>query len=122
MELEELPHRLIIVGGGYIGLEFASMYASFGAEVTVLEGFSELIPREDRDIATNVQEVLEKKGIRFILNANVQSVLNNEKEAVLTYKNTKNEELHTLKTDAILLATGRRPNTENLGLEAAGLK
>ncbi len=122
MELEELPHRLIIVGGGYIGLEFASMYASFGAEVTVLEGFSELIPREDRDIATNVQEVLEKKGIRFILNANVQSVLNNEKEAVLTYKNTKNEELHTLKTDAILLATGRRPNTENLGLEAAGVK
>lgn len=122
MELKELPHRLIIVGGGYIGLEFASMYASFGAEVTVLEGFSELIPREDRDIAANVQEVLEKKGIRFILNANVQSVLNNEKEAVLTYKNTKNEELHTLKTDVILLATGRRPNTENLGLEAAGVK
>lgn len=68
-----------------------------------------MIPREDRDIATNVQEVLEKKGIRFILNANVQSVLNNEKEAVLTYKNTKNEELHTLKTDAILLATAEDP-------------
>ena len=49
MELEELPRHLVIVGGGYIGLEFASMYASFGSEVTVLEGFSELIPREDRD-------------------------------------------------------------------------
>ena len=96
MELEELPRQLIIVGGGYIGLEFASMYASFGAEVTVLEGFSALIPREDRDIAANVQEVLEKKGIRFILN--------------------------TLQADAILLATGRKPNTESLNLKAAGVE
>lgn len=74
MELEELPERLVIVGGGYIGLEFASMYASFGSKVTVLEGYPELIGREDRDIAANVQTVLEKKGIVFYLNAKVQSV------------------------------------------------
>ena len=122
MELEELPRQLIIVGGGYIGLEFASMYASFGAEVTVLEGFSALIPREDRDIAANVQEVLEKKGIRFILNANVQSVTNGEKEATLTYKDTASGELNTLQADAILLATGRKPNTESLNLKAAGVE
>ena len=122
MELEELPRQLIIVGGGYIGLEFASMYASFGAEVTVLEGFSALIPREDRDIAANVQEVLEKKGIRFILNANVQSVTNVEKEATLTYKDTASGELNTLQADAILLATGRKPNTESLNLKAAGVE
>ena len=59
MELEELPERLVIVGGGYIGLEFASMYASFGSKVTVLEGYPELIGREDRDIAASVQTVLE---------------------------------------------------------------
>lgn len=122
MELEELPRQLIIVGGGYIGLEFASMYASFGSEVTVLEGFSALIPREDRDIAANVQEVLEKKGIRFILNANVQSVTNGEKEATLTYKDTASGELNTLQADAILLATGRKPNTESLNLKAAGVE
>ena len=69
MELEELPERLVIVGGGYIGLEFASMYASFGSKVTVLEGYPELIGREDRDIAASVQTVLEKKGIAFYLNA-----------------------------------------------------
>lgn len=66
MELEELPERLVIVGGGYIGLEFASMYASFGSKVTVLEGYPELIGREDRDIAANVQTVLEKKALYSI--------------------------------------------------------
>ena len=71
MELTELPKRLVIVGGGYIGLEFASMYASFGSQVTVLESSSELIAREDRDIAASVQEVLEKKGVTFRLNARV---------------------------------------------------
>lgn len=73
MELDELPRRLAVVGGGYIGLEFASMYASFGSEVTVLEGFPELIPREDRDIAQAVREVLEKRGIAFRLNVKVES-------------------------------------------------
>lgn len=62
MELAELPKHLVIVGGGYIGLEFASMYASFGSQVTVLESYSELIAREDRDIAASVQEVLERKA------------------------------------------------------------
>lgn len=74
MELEELPQHLVIVGGGYIGLEFASMYASFGSKVTVLEGFAELIPREDRDIAAAVREALEKKGIEFRIGARVESV------------------------------------------------
>lgn len=72
MEMKELPERLVIVGGGYIGLEFASMYASFGAKVTVLESYPQFISREDRDIADSVKEILEKKGISFILNAKVQ--------------------------------------------------
>ena len=74
MELKDLPEKLIIVGGGYIGLEFASMFASFGSQVVVLEGNSELISREDRDIASAVKETLEKKGIVFCLNAKVQSI------------------------------------------------
>lgn len=69
MELTELPRRLVIIGGGYIGLEFASMYASFGSQVTVLESYPELIVREDRDIAASVKETLEKKGIVFRMNA-----------------------------------------------------
>lgn len=62
MELKDLPEKLIIVGGGYIGLEFASMFASFGSQVVVLEGNSELISREDRDIASAVKETLERKA------------------------------------------------------------
>ena len=74
MELDVLPRHLIIVGGGYIGLEFASMYASFGSKVTVLEGGNKFIAREDRDIADAVKETLEKKGIEIRLNARAQSI------------------------------------------------
>lgn len=118
MELTELPSHLVIVGGGYIGLEFASMYASFGSEVTVLEGYSELISREDRDIAASVQQVLEQKGIAFRLNAQVQSVQGSD---VLYKDAVTNEEFH-IEADAILLATGRRPNTAGLNLEIAGVE
>ena len=118
MELTELPEKLVIVGGGYIGLEFASMYASFGSQVTVLEGSSALISREDRDIAASVKETLEKKGITFYLNARVQSV----KEDTVVYQDTVSGEMHELEADAVLLATGRRPNTGGLNLELAGVK
>lgn len=118
MELAELPEHLVIVGGGYIGLEFASMFASFGSRVTVLEGYSELIPREDRDIAAAVKETLEKKGIVFRLNAKVQSI---DKTAVL-YEDTEQKETLRVEADAILIATGRRPNTAGLNLDAAGVK
>lgn len=118
MELTRLPQKLVIVGGGYIGLEFASMYASFGSQVTVLEGYSELISREDRDIAASVKETLEKKGIIFHLNAKVQSV----KEDTVVYQDAVSGEMHGLEADAILLATGRRPNTGGLNLELAGVK
>lgn len=118
MELVELPKRLVIVGGGYIGLEFASMYASFGSQVTVLEGYSELIAREDRDIAASVQEVLEKKGIAFRLNARVQSV----EDTTVVYQDAVTGDVLRLEADAILLATGRRPNTAGLNLDAAGVE
>lgn len=118
MELAELPEHLVIVGGGYIGLEFASMFASFGSRVTVLEGYSELIPREDRDIAAAVKETLEKKGIVFRLNAKVQSI----DKTVVLYEDTEQKETLRVEADAILLATGRRPNTAGLNLDAAGVK
>ena len=118
MEMKELPERLVIVGGGYIGLEFASMYASFGAKVTVLESYPQFISREDRDIADSVKETLEKKGISFILNAKVQEIKGN----TVVYRNAENGETHVLDADAILLATGRRPNTRELRLEAAGVE
>lgn len=121
MELDKLPRRLTIIGGGYVGLEFASIFAGFGSEVTILESADKFIAREDRDIAEAVKSVLEKKGIKIHLNAVVQSVEHNDTEAVIIYKDVNGMALH-LPADAVLLATGRRPNTKDLNLEAAGVK
>lgn len=122
MELTDLPRHLVIVGGGYIGLEFASMYASFGSQVTVLESYPELIAREDRDIAASVKETLEKKGIVFRMNAKVQSVNHTSEKAIVTFTDSQTDEAFELEADAVLLATGRRPNTQGLHLEAAGVE
>ena len=120
MELADLPRRLVIIGGGYIGLEFASMYASFGSQVTVLESYPELIAREDRDIAASVKETLEKKGIVFRMNAKVQSVNRVEDKAIVTFADSQTNEVFVLEADAV--ATGRRPNTKDLNLEVAGVE
>ncbi len=122
MELDKLPRRLTIVGGGYIGLEFASIFANFGSEVTVLEGGDKFIPREDRDIAEAVKTVLEKKGMSIRLNAVVQEVEQDSDKATVVYRDALSGETIRVEADAILLATGRRPNTEGLNLEAAGVK
>lgn len=122
MELDVLPHHLIIVGGGYIGLEFASMYAGFGSKVTVLEGGNKFMPREDRDIANTVKEVLEKKGIEFRLNARAQSIHDTAGGVTLTYNDASDGTPYFIEGDAILVATGRKPMIEGLNLDAAGVK
>ena len=122
MELDILPEHLVIVGGGYIGLEFASMYAGFGSKVTVLETASRLIPREDEDIARAVRDALEKKGVAFHTDVSVRTIEDKETETLVTYFNNRDESLVNLPADAVLLATGRKPNTEGLNLEAVGVK
>ena len=113
---------MVIVGGGYICLEYASMYASFGSQVTVLESYPDLIAREDRDIAASVKETLEKKGIVFRMNAKVQSVKHVENRAVVVFSDSQTGEVFELEADAVLLATGRKPNTKDLNLEVAGVE
>ena len=122
MEMKELPRRLAIVGGGYIGLEFASMYASFGSEVTVFEGGPVLMPREDRDVADSVRETLEKKGIVFRTGADVLSVRDSGGAAKVSWRQAGEGRVGELEADAVLIAAGRRPATEGLNLEAAGVK
>lgn len=120
MDLTKLPKHLVIVGGGYIGLEFASMYSGFGSEVTVIQDSPEFIAREDRDLAAEIKKVLEEKGIRFLLGADTKSIRKENGHAdVLVIK--EGEEIH-LKAEAVLLATGRRANTKNLHVEAAGVE
>lgn len=122
MELEKLPRHLVIVGGGYIGLEFASMFAGFGSKVTILEAGEMFIPREDRDIAEAVKSTLEKKGITIHLNTHVQSIEHDEEKATVVCHNAVSGEPSRLEAEAVLLATGRKPYTEGLNLWAAGIK
>ena len=116
MNLEELPKKLTIVGGGYIGLEFASMYADFGSKVTIVQDSDIFLPREDEDIAKAIREVLESKGVEIVTGAKVTKI----EEGSLCYELAGAPK--SLNSDAILLAVGRRPNTDGLGCENAGVK
>lgn len=122
MDLKELPKHLIIVGGGYIGLEFSSIYANFGSKVTVIEAGDRLAAREDKDISNNIKEILENKGVSFVLNSKVKSFKEEGNEITVTYLDTLTNLETEVKGDVVLIAIGRKPNTEGLNLEAAGVK
>lgn len=111
MDQKDLPKKLVIIGAGYIGLEFASMFAKYGSQVTVLDLHSEFLPREDTDIAATIKKDLEDTGIKFELGVKISKVDGN----TVFYEKAGKEIKVT--TDRILVATGRKPNTENLGLE-----
>lgn len=115
-ELKILPEKLIIIGGGYIGMEFASIYANFGSKVTVIDSSSEFLPNEDRDIAEEVMKVFETKNITVESGSRVESVKNQGENVVVSYKNSSGNDEH-VSGNAVLLATGRKPNTDGLGLE-----
>lgn len=120
MDLDTLPKKLVILGGGYIGLEFSSMYSGFGSEVTVIQNEARLIPREDEDMAAEIQKVLEEKGVRFVIGASITGVRDEADYSYVRYLLDGKE--GELEADAILVATGRRPNTAGLNLEAAGVE
>lgn len=116
MDLTQQPKRLVIVGGGYIALEFASMFANFGTEVTVLERADHILKKEDEAIAKQVTEDLTQKGIQFVFDAETEAI---QDEADVTKVVTSQG---TFEADAVLVATGRKPNTEGLNLAAAGVQ
>ncbi|REE91664.1 pyruvate/2-oxoglutarate dehydrogenase complex dihydrolipoamide dehydrogenase (E3) component [Paenibacillus taihuensis] len=119
MQETALPKRLVIIGAGYIGLEFASMYAGFGSEVIVLDTHRDLLEREDRDIAQAVRSSLENKGITFHNNATIESVRDAEHGAIVTYEEADQKRKET--ADVILVAAGRKPNIDDLKLSNAGI-
>ena len=122
LDMNVLPKHLIIVGGGYIGLEFASMYAGFGSKVTILEGGNRFMPRNDQDIAKSVREVMEKKGVEIHLNARAQSIHDTNDGVTLAYSDVSDGTPYFVDGDAILIATGRKPMIEGLNLQAAGIE
>lgn len=118
MELQELPSHLAIIGGGYIALEFAQVFARLGSKVSVfLRG--RFLPREDEDIAAEIRKVLEEDGVRFVDDAEITSVSSAGQGVEVAYKQNGNEQ--RLSSSHVMVAIGRTANTENLGLEVAGV-
>ena len=120
LNLTELPSRLVIIGGGYIGVEFSSIYASFGSKVTILQDGDIFLPREDEEIAGAVRESLESRGIRVMTGVKVKALEQAGGKALVAVDNGK--EVQKLEAEAVLVVTGRRPNTAGLNLEAAGVE
>lgn len=120
MELQELPEKLVIIGGGYIGVEFASIYADFGSKVTMLQDGERFLPREDEEIAGAVRANLTDRDVTVMTGVQVVSVEESGTRAVVSVK--EGGQMVRLEADAILVATGRRPNTADLGLENAGVE
>ena len=120
LSLEELPKHLVIIGGGYIGMEFASIYTNFGSRVTVIQDGEVFLPREDRDIADAVAESLKERGVKLLLSTKINSVRDEEAKTIVSVKTPEGNE--KISADAVLVATGRRPNVNDLNLEAAGVE
>ena len=116
MDQTEMPKKLTIIGSGYIGLEFASMFANYGTKVTVLDNHRDFLPREDNDISEMIKQDLENTGIKFELGVKINRV---EDDTVFYEKDGQNL---SIKSDRILAATGRKPNTQNLGLENTNIE
>ena len=115
LDLTEVPESLCVIGGGVIGLEFASIFRSFGSEVTVLEFCPNILPRFDSDLAKRLKQSLSKRGINIEVQAQVTRIDGG------TVKYIKKEKEFTVQASKVLMAVGRRPNTDGLNLEAAGI-
>ncbi len=122
LELAKIPKKLVVIGAGVIGLEMGSVFARLGAEVTVVEYLDRIIPGNDGEVAKTFQRILGKQGVTFILGAAVQSATSTKGKAKVTYKLRKDDSEHMLEADTVLLATGRRPFTDGLGLDALGVE
>lgn len=120
MDEKKMPKNLTIIGAGYIGLEFASMFAKYGSKVTVLDHNKEFLACEDEDISNAVRKDMEDAGIKFELGVDIEKITDEITDAKITYQ--INGKRKTINADRILVATGRKPNTENLGLENTAIE
>lgn len=119
MQLTAVPEHLLVLGGGYIGLEFGQMFRRYGSRVTVIHRGRQIVPLEDLEIAAELQKALEAEGLQFVLNARTEQVLQKNGAITLSCKISASES--TVTGSHLLVATGRIPNTEDLGLDKAGI-
>ncbi|WP_292897730.1 dihydrolipoyl dehydrogenase [Nitratireductor sp.] len=122
LELSRVPERMVVVGGGVIGLELGSVWARLGAKVTVVEYLDTILGGMDGEVAKQFQRMLGKQGFEFRLGAKVTDVTKAGKGAKVTFEPAKGGDAETVEADVVLVATGRKPYTEGLGLDAMGVE
>tara|TARA_E500000331_G_scaffold77924_1_gene73385 strand:+ start:22690 stop:24093 length:1404 start_codon:yes stop_codon:yes gene_type:complete len=122
LSLSKVPKTLVIVGGGYIGLEMGSVWSRLGSKVTVVEFLDHIIPGMDREISNEFQKILKKQGINFKLNCKVTGVSSNSNKATIEFIDNKTSEKTKLDCDKVLVSVGRKPYTEGLNLNKIGIK
>jgi dihydrolipoamide dehydrogenase len=122
LTLPKIPKKMVVIGAGVIGLELGSVYGRLGSEVTVVEYLDAITPGMDAEVQKTFQRILKKQGLKFVMGAAVQSVDKLKTKAKVNYKLRKDESYHQIETDVVLVATGRKPFTEGLGLKELGVK
>ena len=120
MQLTAVPEHLVVLGGGYIGLEFGQMFRRFGSRVTVIHTGKQIVPREDPEIAAELQKAMEAEGIQFLLNTHTARAENKNGAVTLSFETSASSS--TITGSHLLIATGRGPNTDDLGLDKAGVE
>ncbi len=121
LELPKVPKSLVVIGGGYIGLELGSVWRRLGAEVTVVEFLDRLVPGMDGEVSKTMKRVLGKQGMKFKLSTKVISAKAGKSNVTLTLEPAKGGDSETMKADVVLLSVGRRPYTDGLGLDEIGI-
>ena len=122
LSLSSVPKSLVVIGGGYIGLEMGSVWKRLGTEVTVIENLPFITPGMDREVSNEFQKILIKQGIKFKLNSKVLSIKDLGSEVIVEYQNNEKKEKETISADKTLIAVGRKPYTEGLNLNKIGVK
>ena len=122
LELTKVPKKLLVIGAGVIGLEMASIWGRFGAEIEVVEFLDKITPAMDGEISKQFQRILEKQKFKFRLSTKVTSVKKDKNGAIIEVESVKDGKKETLKADIVLVAIGRKPNSDNIGLENIGVK
>ena len=121
LELGKIPKKMVVIGAGVIGLEMGSVYARLGAEVTIVEFLDQITPGMDKDVQKTFQRILKKQGMSFVMGAAVQKVDATKTKAKVTYKLRKDDSEHIIDADTVLVATGRKPFVDGLGLDKIGV-
>ncbi len=122
LSLGKVPKKMIVIGAGVIGLELGSVYSRLGAEVTVIEFLKEITPGMDPEVQKTFQRILKKQGLKFVMGAAVQKTEATKTKAKVTYKLLKDDSEHVIDADTVLVATGRKPYSDGLGLDALGVE